>query len=101
MRSSHLVVALGMLAAGCATPSGETKVTSIGGWDGRDISELIAVIGPIDKSTAKSDARTYDWYRFSSCKVSANTTPDNKIVNVEMAGTAQGCSSYAQKLSAK
>jgi len=98
MRPSHLIVIAGMLTAACATPSGETKSTTIASWEGRDINELVAVIGPFDSSNARGDARTYDWFRFSNCKLTARTTTESKIQKIEMEGTSQGCSSYAQKI---
>ena len=101
MRVLHLVVLLGVLAGACATPADTRRsTTSVNTWAGRDIADLIGVIGPFDTTTARGDARTYDWFRFSNCRLSAHTSPDNKILKVELEGTNQGCGTYLQKLGA-
>ena len=91
MRLSTIV--LGLMLAACAT-----QTMSIERWNGRNVAELMATIGPADTSFTRHDASTYEWYRFGYCRLTAHTTPDLKIIRIDVEGTPQGCNVYLQKL---
>jgi hypothetical protein len=97
MRISHLVSLTSIALAACATsvPSSSPIVVR---WEGRDLSELIAAIGPYDTTSVKGDWRTYDWFRFGNCHLNARTSLDDRIQKVELEGMGLGCNVYLEKL---
>jgi hypothetical protein len=97
MHPSYLVIGLIVLVGGCAHPNAISSA-SVTHWENRDVSELIAVIGPFDTTSIQGDSRTYFWSRFGSCRVTARTTREEKIAAVDVQGTTQGCSTYLQKM---
>ena len=97
MRTSNVVIFAVALVAACAHYV-ETSSPSVTRWGERDISELIATIGPYDTSSVKGDWRSYDWFRFGNCHLIARTSLDGRIQKVELEGTGQGCDVYLQKL---
>ena len=96
MRSSYLVLCVVWVAA-CAHQI-EISSSTVKRWENRDVSELINTIGPYDKTLIQGDSRTYDWYRFSNCLVTAHTSRDEKILKIDVQGTTQGCSVYLEKM---
>ena len=58
----------------------------------------MAAIGPADTSFTLHDASTYDWYRFGYCRLTARTTPDLKIIRIDIEGTPQGRNVHLQKV---
>jgi hypothetical protein len=100
MRTSHIVLALIVSLVACSTTTtvSSTSSSTIAHWQTRDISELVATIGPFDTTSIHSDSRSYDWFRFGNCHLRAQTDLDNKIQKVEVEGTGQGCDVYLDKL---
>jgi len=100
MCGSKAAVVTVVLLAGCATqvvaPSSPTVVR----WEKRDISELIAAIGPYDTTSVKGDWRSYDWFRFGNCRLTAQTSLEGKIEKLDLQGMGMGCEVYLQKLNA-
>ena len=97
MRSSYLVLCVVVWMGACVHQIEISSSTSQR-WENRDISELITTIGPYDKTLIKGDSRSYDWYRFSNCLVTAHTSRDEKILKIDVQGTTQGCNVYLQKM---
>jgi hypothetical protein len=117
MRTSSLAIFAVVLAAGCAhyTESSSSSAT-IKRWDGRDVAELIGVIGPFDTTSLRgesssydqswahsttaipADYRAYNWFRFGNCRLTAFTSLEGRILKVELEGTGQGCNVYLEKL---
>jgi hypothetical protein len=97
MRVSTLAIFAFVLVAACAHYV-ETSSPTVTRWEGRDISELVAAIGPYDTTSVKGDWRSYDWFRFGNCHLAARTSLEGKIQKVELEGTGQGCNVYLQKL---
>jgi hypothetical protein len=97
MRSSYLVIAVVAMVSACATQL-EISSTTVSNWENRDVSELIKAIGPFDTTTISGDSREYYWSRFGNCHVTARTTREEKIVKIDVQGTAQVCKAYLQKL---
>ena len=98
MGSSHLAIVLVVLLSACASQQVEISSTTVTRWENRDVSELITAIGPYDTTTIQGDSRSYFWSRFSICKVTARTTREEKIVNIDVQGTPLICKPYLQKL---
>jgi len=93
----QIVIAL----AGCATPREVVHAAhSSQAWDGRDVAELIALIGPEDSViiNREKEVKSFNWFRFGACRLTAFTGTDNKIIRVETDGTVDGCSAYIEKL---
>ncbi|HTS21100.1 MAG TPA: hypothetical protein VMN79_04745 [Casimicrobiaceae bacterium] len=99
MRGNAVIVAV-LLLAGCATSTAPPSSSKVAHWEERDISELVAAIGPYDTTSVKGDWRSYDWFRFGSCHLTARTTLEGKIREVEAQGVGTGCDVYLQKLGA-
>src|SRR5436309_2528660 len=99
MRWSRVILSVVISVAACAHYV-ETTSSAIAHWEGRDIADLIAALGPFDTTSIRGDSRSYDWSRFGNCHVTARTALDGKIVKLEAEGTAQGCRHYLQKLGA-
>lgn len=100
MRTSKaLVLTAVLLTGGCATYTGISTPT-VARWEGqgRDISELVKAIGPYDTTEVKGDWRSYDWFRFGNCHLTARTTLESKIDKIELQGTGNGCNVYLEKL---
>jgi hypothetical protein len=97
MRSSYLLLASAVWLGACAQHL-VISSTTVTRWQDRDVSELIAVIGPVDTSTIQGNARSYFWNRFGNCQVTAHTTLDDKIVKIDLQGTTLGCSTYLDKI---
>ena len=97
MRSSYLLLCVVVWVGACAHQI-EISSSTVKRWENRDVSELINTIGPYDKTLIQGDSRTYDWYRFSNCLVTAHTSRDEKILKIDVQGTTQGCSVYLQKM---
>jgi hypothetical protein len=97
MRISPLVALTSIALSACATYVGSSSPT-VARWEDRDISELIAAIGPYDTTSVKGDWRSYDWFRFGNCHLNARTSLEGKIQKVELEGTGLGCNVYLQKL---
>ncbi len=98
MRLSYLVIAV-VFGVGACVHQIEVSSETVSRWENRDVTELIAVIGPFDTTSIHGDSRTYDWFRFGNCHVVAHTSLDDKILKVDAQGTTQGCSGYLQKMS--
>ena len=96
MRPSYILLCVVWVSA-CAHQI-EISSSTVKRWENRDVSELINTIGPYDKTLIQGDSRTYDWYRFSNCLVTAHTSRDEKILKIDVVGTTQGCSVYLQKM---
>lgn len=71
------------------------------GWDGRDVADLITVIGPEDSVIINKELKSFNWFRFGNCRLTAFTATDNKIIRVETTGTVDGCSAYVEKMQRK
>ena len=115
MRTSHLAIFVAVLLAACAHYT-ETSSPTVTRWEGRDVSELIAAIAAFDKTSIRGESsahnwswahyttpvpgesRSYNWFRFGRCRLTAHTALEGKILKVEMEGTGQGCDVYVQKL---
>ncbi|HEV8553971.1 MAG TPA: hypothetical protein VGR65_11405 [Casimicrobiaceae bacterium] len=99
MRMSHLAIFAVVLMAACAHYVGTSSPT-VARWEARnrDISELIAAIGPYDTTSIRGESRTYNWFRFGNCRLTAHTALDDKIQKIELEGMGQGCNVYLQKL---
>jgi len=98
MRASHTIVAIFILLASCTTTYTAPSSSTVARWETRDISELVATIGPFDTTSIRGDSRSYDWFRFGNCHLRAQTDLDNKIQKVELEGIGQGCNVYLEKL---
>jgi len=99
MRASYIVLVMIVALASCTTTTvSSTSSSTIAQWQTRDISELVAVIGPFDTTSIQNDSRSYDWFRFGNCHLRAQTDLDNKIQKVVLEGTGQGCNVYLDKL---
>ena len=96
MRSSYLLLCV--VCVGACAHQIEISSSTVKRWENRDVSELITAIGPYDKTLIQGDSRSYDWYRFSNCLVTAQTSRDEKILKIDVQGTTQGCSVYLQKM---
>ena len=97
MHGSRLAFFTVVLVAACATRL-ESSSSVVTRWEERDVSELIAAIGPYDTTSVKGDWRSYDWFRFGNCHLAARTSIDGKIQKVELEGTGLGCNVYLRKL---
>jgi hypothetical protein len=115
MRTMYLIIPVVTFLVACAHYVA-TSSSAVARWEGRDISELIATIGPFDTTSVRGEpssydwawahsttpippeSRLYDWYRFGNCRLTARTTLEGKILKVEMEGTGQGCDVYLQKI---
>ena len=97
IRSSYLVLATVLCVGACVHPI-EISSATVTRWQNRDVSELIATIGPFDTTSIQGDLRLYDWFRLGNCHVSVRTSRDDKILKVDVQGTTQGCSGYLQKM---
>ncbi len=97
MRSSYLVIAVVLWVAACVHQI-EVSSATVSRWENRNVSELIAIIGPFDTTSIHGDSRSYDWFRFGNCHLTAHTSLEDKILKVDVQGTTQGCSSYLQKM---
>src|SRR5215831_10513190 len=100
MRVLALPVFSLVLLTACATTVTGTSSPTVSRWEGkgRDISELVAAIGPYDTTSVKGDWRSYDWFRFGNCHVTARTSLEGKIQKLTLEGTGTGCDPYIQKL---
>jgi hypothetical protein len=98
MKNSCLAIFIAVSMVACATKFETTSSATDSRWNNRGIAELIDVIGPFDTTTIKGDSRTYNWFRFGNCRLTAYTNLDDKIQKVELAETGQGCDVYRQKL---
>jgi hypothetical protein len=97
MRLSYRVMPVLLLLGACAHQS-EVSSTTVTRWESRDVSELVAAIGPFDTTSIQGDSRSYYWYRFGNCHVTANTSRDDKILKIDVRGTTQGCTTYLEKM---
>ena len=117
MRTSKLISFVALLVAACAHYSAtETTSPTVKHWEGKDVSDLIGAIGPFDTTSIRGESsaynyswghstvdipgeyRSYNWFRFGNCRLTAHTSLDGKILKVEMEGTGQGCNVYLEKL---
>ena len=115
MRTSRLAIFVAVLLTACAHTV-ETSSPTVAHWEGRDVSELIAAVGPFDTTSIRGESgayawswahsttaipgevRLYNWLRFGTCRLTAHTSLEGKILKLEMEGTGQGCDVYVQKL---
>jgi len=98
MRTASILLNV-IALAGCATPSEVVHAThSSEAWDGRDVADLVALIGPEDSVIINKELKSFNWFRFGACRLTAFTGADNKIIRVETDGTVDGCSAYIEKL---
>jgi len=86
------------LAVGACAHYVETSSGTAGRWERRNVSELITAIGPFDTTSIHGDSRSYNWFRFGLCRLTAQTSLDGQIQKIELEGTGQGCDVYLQKL---
>ena len=100
MRGSNAITVLIVLLSACTTTYSGVTTPMVARWEGqgRDISQLIKVIGPYDTTEVKGDWRSYDWFRFGNCRLTARTSLEGKIDRVELLGTGNGCDVYLEKL---
>ena len=100
MRSSYLLLTVAVCLGACAQFGASSSIssTTVTRWQNRDVSELITAIGPFDTTTIQGELRSYFWNRFGNCQVTARTTREEKIVNIDVSGTTQGCSTYLEKM---
>lgn len=96
MRPAHLVFFLLLLMTACAHRV--ERVEAVQSWNGRDVSELIEAIGPFETTIVQRGTKSYHWFRFGDCRVTARVSPDDKILDIETVGTIQGCSTYLQRM---
>ena len=112
---SSLVILAAVLVGACAHYT-ETSSPTVTRWEGRDVAELIGAIGPFDTTSIRAESssydkawahsttaaageyRSYNWFRFGNCRLTAHTSLEGKILKVEMEGTGQGCNVYLEKL---
>jgi hypothetical protein len=99
MKTSCLVIFVAASIVACAHYV-ETSSATVARWQQRDIAELIAAIGPYDTTSIKGDSRSYNWFRFGNCRLTARTTLEDKIEQIELEGTGLGCEVYRQKMGA-
>ena|SRR5438552_2358662 len=99
MKPSYLVIFVAVAIIGCAHYV-ETSSATTARWQKRDIAELIDAIGPYDTTSIKGDSRSYNWFRFGNCRLTARTTLEGRIEQVELEGTGLGCEVYRQKMGA-
>lgn len=97
MRSSYLVIPV-VLSVGACVHQIEISSTTVTRWQNRDVSELVAAIGPFDTTSIQGDSRSYDWFRFGNCHVAVRTSRDDNILKIDVQGTTQGCSAYLQRM---
>jgi len=97
-RRSLVLIALSLLGACTNYAVVQPSSATVARWDERDISELVAAIGPYDTTSVKGDWRSYDWFRFGNCHVTARTSLEGKIQKLTLEGTGTGCDPYIQKL---
>ena len=98
MRLWSLVVPALLLLASCATSYVAPTSPTVSRWEGRDISELVEALGPYDTTSIRGDRRSYDWFRFGNCHLTAHTTPEGKIQRLDVQGVGTGCDVYVNKL---
>jgi len=60
MRTSHLAIFVAVLVSACAHYI-ETSSPTVVRWEQRDVSELIAAIGPFDTTSIRGESSSYDW----------------------------------------
>ena len=92
------LLGIGALSACVHYAESSSTSTTIARWEQRDVSELIVAIGPFDTTSIRGDSRSYNWFRFGNCRLTARTSLEGKIQQVELEGTGQGCDGYRQKL---
>ena len=97
MRPSYLVIAVVVGVSACAHQI-EISSTTVTRWENRDVSELSTAIGPFDTTSIQGDSRSYYWYRFGNCHVTAHTSREDKILKIDVRGTTRGCSTYLEKM---
>ena len=97
MRTSHVAILVALSLFGCAHYV-ETSSATITRWEQRDIDDLIEAIGPFDTTSVKGDSRSYNWFRFGMCRLTARTSLEGKIQRIELEGTGSGCDVYRKKL---
>ena len=95
MRSLWML-ALVLAVGGCAARW--DTVVAKHGWDGRDVADLIAAVGPEDSVIINKESKSFNWFRFGNCRLTAFTTLDNRIINVETEGSTEGCEVYIKKM---
>jgi len=96
VRALPLVLAVSLAA--CTTYVLAPTSPTVTRWEGRSISELVTAIGPYDTTSVKGDWRSYDWFRFGNCHLTARTSLEDKIQALEMQGVGTGCNVYLDKL---
>lgn len=97
MRLSYLIIAVVLWVCACVHQI-EISSATVTRWETRDVSELIAAIGPFDTTSIQGDSRSYDWHRFGNCHITVRTSHDEKILKIDVEGSTQGCSAYLQKM---
>jgi hypothetical protein len=100
MKTWHLLILVAAAVVACAHYAQTSSATAVR-WEQRDISELINVIGPFDTTSIHGDSRSYDWFRFGQCRLTAQTSLEGQIQKLNLEGTGQGCDVYLQKLGGK
>jgi len=100
MKTLLLLIFVALAVVACAhyvEPSSTTAVR----WEQRKVSELIGAIGPFDTTSIQGDSRSYNWFRFGQCRLTAHTSLDGQIQKIELEGIGQGCDVYLQKLGSR
>ncbi|HZQ63160.1 MAG TPA: hypothetical protein VFC24_17520 [Casimicrobiaceae bacterium] len=90
------MLALLVALEGCATRW--DTVVAKHGWDGRDVADLVAAVGPEDSVIINKESKAFNWFRFGNCRLTAFTTLDNRIISVETEGSTEGCEVYIKKM---
>ena len=97
MHLSRFITLVALLVVGCSQ-SFVGRTDRHDGWEGRDIAELVEVLGPFETTLIQRGVKTYNWFRFGNCRLTARVSADDKIVAIETAGTAEGCHVYTDRL---
>ncbi len=100
MKTVLLLILVVLAVVACAHYA-ETSSTTAVRWEERKVSELISTIGPFDTTYIQGDSRSYNWFRFGQCRLTAHTSLDGQIRKIELEGIGQGCDVYLQKLGGK
>ena len=86
----------GACSLGLRRPLGHRGGQTPLGWT--DVADLIAAVGPEDSVIINKESKSFNWFRFGNCRLTAFTTLDNRIINVETEGSTEGCEVYIKKM---
>jgi hypothetical protein len=91
---------LSLFLASCTTlaPTRPVERYQSSSWEGKEISELVAVLGPFETSLIQRGIKSYNWFRFGNCRLTARVSSDDRITEIETEGTVDGCHTYLERL---